>query len=155
VHMLLKQRTLSESYPETPLGTVFEHRINVGMLSIKQVILGIASVYPFTGYNPLSPVTVLDPDSNITYNGIRTSTYGRRISQHPVCPRHKRRPSLFAPKALYPQLKQHNQRHLPGSCMSSAAYPPPRGPIHSPRQCLRGLFDSPHCTARRHRHDPK
>jgi hypothetical protein len=75
VHMLLKQRTLSESYPETPLGTVFEHRINVGMLSIKQVILGIASVYPFTGYNPLSPVTVLDPDSNITYNGIRTSTY--------------------------------------------------------------------------------
>ncbi|GIJ86454.1 hypothetical protein Asppvi_005343 [Aspergillus pseudoviridinutans] len=45
------------------------------MLSVKQIILGIASIYPFTGYDTLSPVTVLDPASNITYNGIRTSTY--------------------------------------------------------------------------------
>lgn len=74
--MLLKQKTLSESYPESPLGAVLNiHRINARMLSVKQIILGIASIYPFTWYNPQSPVTALDPDSNITYNGIRTSTY--------------------------------------------------------------------------------
>ncbi|KAJ6183796.1 hypothetical protein N7519_005097 [Penicillium mononematosum] len=94
------------------------------MLFINQIVLGIASIYPFTEYNPRSPVTVLNPHSNITYHGIRTNTHVEEFLNIPYAHDTSGIHRFSPPRAYIPPRNSIINATFPG-----AACPQPRIPL--------------------------
>ncbi|KAJ6043154.1 uncharacterized protein N7446_001350 [Penicillium canescens] len=98
------------------------------MRFIDQIVLGIASIYPFTQYNTWSPATVFNPDSNITYYGIRTNTHVEEFLNIPYAHDTSGIHRFSPPRAYTPTTNSIINATFPGTACPQPRIPLPADP---------------------------